>query len=99
MLFGGVMGYAKAHSPKSLIAGIASALLIGVAFFLSRQQPKIGFGLAAAVAISLVVVFVRRIQELSAQTPPGSIGSNVGLAVLSGGMALYLLYIISQARA
>ncbi len=99
MLGGGAMAYAKAHSAKSLIAGIVSAALIGVAFFLSRQQPRIGFGLGAAVAIGLVVVFVRRIQEISAQTPPGPIGSNIGLAVLSGFMALYLLFVLSQAKA
>ena len=99
MLLGGVMGYAKAHSTKSLIAGITSALLLGAAAYLSRQQPRVGFGLGAAVAVGLIVVFVIRIQEISAQTSPGSVGSNIGLTTLSGGVALYLLYALSQSRA
>jgi uncharacterized membrane protein (UPF0136 family) len=98
MLIGGVGGYAKAHSQPSLIAGIASALLIAIAFAVSRTQPKLGFGIGAVVAIGLVIVFVRRIQELSAQVPPGSIGMNVALCIFSGGVALYLWNALSQAH-
>ena len=98
MLVGGVGGYAKAHSAKSLIAGIVSGALIGLAYNLSRQQPRAGFGVAAVVALGLVAVFVIRIQELSAQVPPGSTGMNVALCALSGAVALYLMYVISQVR-
>ncbi len=90
MLIGGIGGYAKAHSKPSLIAGIVSGILMGVAFYLTRQQPRTGFGLGALVALGLVVVFIRRIQELSAQAPPGSIGMNVALCALSGIVAALL---------
>ena len=99
MLAGGVFGYTKSHSSKSLIAGIVSAIILSAAFFVSRQQPRMGLGAGAAVAIGLVVVFVIRIQEVQAQTPPGSPASNIALAALSGLVALFLLYAVSQARA
>ena len=41
--------YAKAHSKPSLIAGIASALLLGAAYYISLKQPKLGFGIGATV--------------------------------------------------
>lgn len=99
MLAGGGMGYATAHSVKSLIAGIVSAVLLGVAFVVSRQQPRLGLGLGAAVAAGLIVVFVIRIQELSAQVPPKSTASNIALAALSAAVALFLLFALSKAKA
>ena len=99
MLLGGVGGYAIAHSAKSLIAGIVSAVLIGAAYYVSGQQPRVGFGIGAIVAIGLIIVFVIRIRELLAKIPPGSIGMNVGLCVLSGIVAVFLLAALAQARA
>src|SRR5690348_12416727 len=60
MLLGGIGGYAMAKSVPSLIAGIASAILIGVAYSLSRTQPRAGLGLGTVVAVALVAVFVHR---------------------------------------
>ena len=98
MLGGGLAGYAKAHSKPSLIAGIASAILLGLACYVSIKQPRLGLGIGAAVGIGLIVVFVRRIQELSAQIPPGSTGPNIGLCALSGAVAIFLLVALSQIR-
>ena len=99
MLVGGIGGFAVSHSSKSLIAGIVSAVLLGVAYAVSRQQPKLGFGIGVVVAASLIVVFIRRIQELLAKVPPGSVGMNIGLCTLSGIVALFLLIAAFQARA
>jgi uncharacterized membrane protein (UPF0136 family) len=99
MFVGGIGGFVIGHSNKSLMAGFTSAVLMGVAYYLSRQQPKVGFGIGAAVAAGLIVVFVIRIQELLAKTPPGSIGMNAGLCALSGATALFLLIALIQVRA
>jgi len=99
MLLGGIGGFVIGHSSKSLMAGIASAVLMGVAYYLSHQQPRLGFGLGVVTAAGLIVVFVIRIQELLAKTPPGSIGMNIGLCALSGATALFLLVALIQARA
>jgi len=98
MLVGGIGGYAKAHSIGSLSAGIGSALAMAVAWYVSRQQPKVGFIIGAIVAAALVAVFVHRIQQLLAQTPPGSIGMNIGLCSLSAITALFLLFAGLQSR-
>jgi uncharacterized membrane protein (UPF0136 family) len=98
MFVGGIGGYFVGKSPKSLIAGIVSLALIGFAYTLSRQQPRTAFAIGAVVAVGLVIVFVIRIQELLAKTPPGSIGMNVGLCALSGIVALFLLAATFQAR-
>lgn len=99
MLAGGAMGYATARSLKSLIAGVVSAVLIGIAYYLSREHPRLGFGIGAAVSAGLILVFVIRVQEILAQTPAKSVASNIGLASLSGIVALYLLYALTQSRA
>lgn len=98
MFGGGLGGYAKAHSKPSLIAGLVSGLLMAAAYFVSRDRPRLGFGIGAAVAVCLAVVFVRRIQELSAQTPPGSPGMNIGLCALSVLMAIFMILAFTQAR-
>jgi uncharacterized membrane protein (UPF0136 family) len=98
MLAGGIGGYAKAHSTGSLMAGIGSGLAMAVAWYVSRQQPKTGFIIGAVVAAVLVAVFIHRIQELLAKTPPGSIGMNIGLCSLSAITALFLLYACLQSR-
>ena len=99
MLGGGVGGYAKAHSKPSLIAGIVSAILLGAAYYISLKQPRVGLAIGAAVGLGLVIVFVRRIQELSAQTPPGNTSSSIGLCALSGIVALFLLFAVSRVHA
>ena len=98
MLVGGIGGYVKAHSMKSLIAGILSGVVVGAAYFISNQNPKVGLCIGGAVAVALIIVFVIRIQELLAQTPPGSIGMNIGLCSLSAVVAVFLFYAASQVR-
>ncbi|HLJ20318.1 MAG TPA: TMEM14 family protein [Stellaceae bacterium] len=98
MLGGGFMGYAKAHSSGSLIAGIVSAVLLGVAWFLAGQQPRLGFGLGAAVAVGLVILFANRVREIAAGITPGTTGSNIGLAALSGIVAIVLIVALAKAR-
>lgn len=98
MLAGGAMGYAKAHSSGSLIAGAVSAVLLGVAWYVAGQQPRVGFGLGAVVAIGLVILFANRVREVMAHVTQGTTGSNIGLATLSGIVAIVLIVAAVKAR-
>ena len=92
MLGGGIGGYAMAHSKPSLIAGITSAVLMGVALYLSRQSPKIGFGMGVGLAIVLGLFFIHRIQATHKIMP------NAGLSGLSFIVAVILGLALFQAR-
>ncbi|MBS1992556.1 MAG: TMEM14 family protein [Cyanobacteria bacterium SZAS LIN-2] len=58
-LLGGIMGFVKAQSRASLIAGSISAALLGVCYFVTLSQPNFGLIGAAIVATLLEVHFVR----------------------------------------
>lgn len=55
---GGVIGYARAGSMASIIAGSISGILILVAAFLLPNNAAVGLGLAALVSILLAGRFV-----------------------------------------
>lgn len=67
---GGLMGYLKAGSRPSLIAGLAFGLAAGAGAVLARQNPA-GFVLGAAVAGLLAVFFGRRYFRLRKFMPAG----------------------------
>ena len=98
MLVGGLVGYMVVRSSGSLIAGVSSGVILGATTYGSQKNPRLGFGIGAAVAAALVVVFIIRIRECLAKTPPTSIGSNVGLCVLSAIVCVYLLSAANKAR-
>jgi uncharacterized membrane protein (UPF0136 family) len=77
-LVGGVMGYVKAKSRASLIAGGASgALLLGSAA-LATVHPVAGFGSAAVLSLALVSRF--------AKSARGKGASPVALVMIGGGV-------------
>lgn len=71
VLLGGVMGYLKAKSQMSLYSGVGSGVALLIAWFISRQMPVVGLGLAAGIAIVLCVVFVKRFSVTRAFMPAG----------------------------
>jgi uncharacterized membrane protein (UPF0136 family) len=79
-LAGGTMGYVKAKSRASLIAGgVSGALLIGSAA-LATTQPVLGLALASVVSLGLVARFAR-----------SAFGENrkpIALVMLGGGVAV-----------
>ncbi len=79
MFGGGVGGYAVAHSLPSLITGIVAGVLLVIAAVLARTNSKVGYGLAAVVALALGIVFIRRYFETGKPMP--SLGL-LGLSVL-----------------
>ena len=57
-IIGGVMGYVRAGSMASIIAGSVSGILLLVAAFLMGNNPVAGLALAAVVSILLAGRFV-----------------------------------------
>jgi uncharacterized membrane protein (UPF0136 family) len=75
MLVGGIIGFRKAKSKASLIAGVASSLLLAGCVALSSLLKQDGalFGLigAFAVTVALDVVFVKRLRKTQESMPVG----------------------------
>jgi uncharacterized membrane protein (UPF0136 family) len=80
---GGVIGYTKAASKPSLIAGLASALAAILALAISFQNASLGMGLAAAVAALLFLFFGYRFAVKTRKFMPSGLLAVVSLAVLA----------------
>jgi uncharacterized membrane protein (UPF0136 family) len=61
MIAGGYMGYKKAKSKPSLIAGTVSALLLATCYYISVETPRPGFISAFFVVSCLFIVFLARL--------------------------------------
>ena len=72
---GGVMGFVRAKSRPSLIAGLASAALALGALGVTFADPKMGFGLGAGLAAALLAMFAIRYSkgaQVHARRPDGA---------------------------
>ena len=80
-IVGGVMGYVKAGSTASLIAGSISGILLLVAAFLLPHNIAIGLALAAVVSIALAGRFVPAFLKTHQIMPAGlmSVLSVIGI--------------------
>jgi uncharacterized membrane protein (UPF0136 family) len=79
-LGGGVMGYVKAKSRASLIAGGVSGLLLIAGALLARSQPVAGLVLVSIVSAALVARFGR--------SALGKRASSVAYVMLGGGIVV-----------
>ena len=87
-LVGGVMGYVKAKSRASLIAGGASGLLLIGSAALATTHPVAGFVIACVISLALVARFARSAVG-KRPSPVAYVMVGGGLAVLvTAGMAL-----------
>jgi uncharacterized membrane protein (UPF0136 family) len=79
-LVGGVMGYVKAKSRASLIAGGLSGLLLIAGAALATSQPALGLAIAAVVSAALVARF--------AKSALGKRASPIAYVMVAGGLAV-----------
>jgi uncharacterized membrane protein (UPF0136 family) len=87
-LVGGVMGYVKAKSRASLIAGGASGLLLIASAALATAYPVAGFAIASVISLALVARFARS-AIAKRPSPVAYVMVGGGLAVLvTAGLAL-----------
>lgn len=89
MAIGGIIGYAKAQSIPSLIAGVGSAIVLAVAFILSKSQPKAGLGLGALVAVGLIFSLWSRYQKSGQFMPAGLLASISVVAAILFALAAF----------
>lgn len=82
-IVGGVMGYIKAGSTASLIAGSVSGILLLLAAFLLPDHLAVGLALAAIVSIALAGRFVPAFIKTGHLMPAGlmSVLSVIGIIV------------------
>jgi len=81
-LGGGLMGYVKAKSRASLIAGGSSGLLLIAGALLARSQPVAGLVMVAIVSAALVARFAR--------SALGKRASSVAYVMLGGGILVLI---------
>lgn len=85
MLVGGFMGYARAGSKVSLIAGVASGILLLVSWIVTRSHLVAGLWMGAGITLLLCVSFAMRLAKTGKFMPSGGLllVSVVALLVLA----------------
>jgi uncharacterized membrane protein (UPF0136 family) len=79
---GGIMGYVKAQSPASLIAGVGAGLLLaGSAIAMMKDAYQGGWWIALIITIALLVRF-------------GLVAVQKGFEMMPGGMVIILSLIV-----
>ncbi|MGA9378044.1 MAG: TMEM14 family protein [Phormidium sp.] len=68
---GGVFGYMKAKSTKSLFSGLISGFILLIAWFVAIKTLTVGLGIAALMAAVLLVVFITRFVSTRKFMPAG----------------------------
>ncbi|HEY9714896.1 MAG TPA: TMEM14 family protein [Chroococcales cyanobacterium] len=71
VLVGGIMGFVKAKSKASVIAGTISAALLAAVYVFSLSKPHEGIGAAFVVCLLLSGVFAMRLKKTKKFMPSG----------------------------
>ena len=80
-IVGGVVGYVKAGSVASIIAGSITGVLLVVAAFVMPEHRAAGLAIALIVSLFLAAYFVRKYSSTGAVMPAGimSVLSIIGI--------------------
>ena len=71
LMIGGIMGYLKAQSKISLIAGLLSGIVVLAGLYLSRTNYKSGMLLIAITSSLLTIMFIQRFLVTKKFMPSG----------------------------
>jgi uncharacterized membrane protein (UPF0136 family) len=87
---GGIVGYLKAGSKPSLIAGLSSALLALTCLMITTQSRPVGLGLAMVLAALLTALFSMRFAKNHKFMPSGmlTVISLIMLVLMAAGAFL-----------
>ena len=88
LALGGAMGYAKAKSQTSLIAGLGCAVVALGVMLLFHHHPRVSLGLGALLAIAVTIIFLQRFRKTKSAMPAMPM-IVVSLAVLGITIAAY----------
>jgi uncharacterized membrane protein (UPF0136 family) len=89
-IVGGVMGFVKAKSKASLIAGGVSGVLLLLAGWLIATKLYVGLGLGMVVSLALAGRFVPGFLESKKMMPAGMMAILSVIAIILTGAALAL---------
>jgi len=83
-IVGGIVGYVKAGSVASIIAGSITGVLLLVAAFLLPEHCMVGLATALIVSLLLAAYFIRKYLSTGAVMPAGimSLLSVIGIIVV-----------------
>eukprot|EP01133_Synstelium_polycarpum_P015068 gene15068-17834_t len=88
-LMGGVMGYYKAKSLPSLIAGSAFAVLYTASGLLIERDPQQGHALSTVVSTALAFAMGKRAIKTQKIMPGGIVATAGALSAVYNGKKLY----------
>ena len=81
LIVGGLIGFFKARSMPSLVAGLTSGILAGGCVAVSGSNRLLGYGLGLALALVMGVIFALRYTRTRKVMPSGMLAL-VSLAVV-----------------
>ena len=89
VLAGGAVGYARANSRASLIAGSAfGALLTAAAWLVATGSLRLGAGLGVLAALALIARFLPAFRRTKKLMPAGAVVATGCLVLILGALAL-----------
>ena len=88
-ILGGIVGYVKARSVVSIVAGLISGLLLIAAAYVLPERRELGLGIAFLTSLLLALQFIPRVLR-TRRLIPGGIMSLLSIAGIVFAVAVWL---------